>query len=171
MATANRNLSDYNKDFVPNGADFRIGIVVSEWNDSITLNLLKGAKEALIDNGVKEENILVRFVPGAFELPLGCQRIARSRKVDAIVALGVVIRGGTPHFEFVCQAATEGLLREGLDESIPIGFGLLTVDTEQQALDRAGLPDSSEDKGAEAAEAAISMALAHQVPESPVGFR
>ena len=145
-----------------------IAIVASQWHEIVMEALIVGAVAACNKAGATHE--VVR-VPGAFELPLGCQRIARSRKVDAIVALGVVIRGGTPHFEFVCQAATEGLLRVGLDESIPIGFGLLTVDTEQQALDRAGLPDSSEDKGAEAAEAAISMALAHQVPGSPVGFR
>lgn len=145
-----------------------ISIVASQWHESVMDALIAGAVAACNKTGATHE--VVR-VPGAFELPLGCQRIARSRKVDAIVALGVVIRGGTPHFEFVCQAATEGLLRVGLDESVPIGFGLLTVDTEQQALDRAGLSDSREDKGAEAAEAAISMALAQQVPESPVGFR
>lgn len=149
-------------------AGMHISIVASQWHEIVMDALIAGAVAACVKAGAIYE--VVR-VPGAFELPLGCQRIARSRNVDAIVALGVVIRGGTPHFEFVCQAATEGLLRVGLDESIPIGFGLLTVDTEKQALDRAGLPDSNEDKGAEAAGAAISMALAQQVPESPVGFR
>ena len=98
-------------------------------------------------------------VPGAFELPLGAQLAARSGRFDALIALGVVIRGGTPHFEYVCSAATQGLLRVGLDSQIPIGFGLLTVDSEQEALDRAGLADSPQDKGSEAVGAALSMAL------------
>src|SRR5574343_1778575 len=109
MATALRNLSEYDKDFVPNGADFKVGIVVSEWNDSITLNLLKGAKEAFLDNGVKEENILVRFVPGAFELPLGAQYMCEFTDVDGVVAIGVVIQGETKHFDFVCDGATQGI--------------------------------------------------------------
>ena len=87
MATENRNLSEYNKDFIPNGADFKIGIVVSEWNENITLNLLAGAMQALLDNGVKEENIHVKFVPGAFELPLGCQYFCEKGLVDGVVAI------------------------------------------------------------------------------------
>ncbi len=149
-------------------AGVKVAIVASQWHQTIMDALIAGAVTACNKAGATHE--VVR-VPGAFELPLGCQRIARLRKVDAIVALGVVIRGGTPHFEYVCQAATEGLLRVGLDESIPIGFGVLTVETEKQALDRAGLADSAEDKGAEATEAALSMALAPQASESTVGFR
>jgi 6,7-dimethyl-8-ribityllumazine synthase len=149
-------------------AGMKVAIIASLWHDTVMEALVAGAVAACDRAGATHEVIRV---PGAFELPLGCQRVARLRKVDALVALGVVIRGGTPHFEYVCQAATAGLLRVGLDESIPIGFGLLTVETEQQALDRAGLAGSSEDKGAEAAQAAISMALAQRVSESPVGFR
>ena len=96
-------------------------------------------------------------VPGAFELPLGAAHLLAF--CDCVVALGVVIRGGTPHFEYVCRAATDGLLRVSLDAKRPVGFGVLTCDDEQQALDRAGLADSREDKGAEAAEAAMSMAV------------
>jgi 6,7-dimethyl-8-ribityllumazine synthase len=98
-------------------------------------------------------------VPGAFELPLAAQFAARSGRFDALIALGVVIRGGTPHFEYVCSVATQGLLRVGLDTQMPIGFGLLTVDSEQEALDRAGLANSPQDKGSEAVEAALAMAL------------
>lgn len=145
-----------------------VAIVASQWHENVMDALIAGAVAACED--MRAGHHLIR-VPGAFELPLGCQRVARLRNADAIVALGVVIRGDTPHFEYVCQAATQGLLRVGLDENIPIGFGLLTVDTEQQALDRAGLANSQEDKGAGAVEAAISMALAQQVDVSPVGFR
>jgi 6,7-dimethyl-8-ribityllumazine synthase len=118
--------------------------------------LIGGATRACEQAGSTHE--LVR-VPGVFELPLAAQLAARSGKFDALIALGVVIRGGTPHFEYVCSAATQGLLRVGLDSQMPIGFGLLTVDSEQQALDRAGLADSPQDKGSEAVEAALSMAL------------
>jgi|TARA_B110000285_G_C14868507_1_gene488036 6,7-dimethyl-8-ribityllumazine synthase len=118
--------------------------------------LIGGATRACDQAGSTHE--LVR-VSGAFELPLAAQLAARSGKFDALIALGVVIRGGTPHFEYVCSAATQGLLRVGLDSQMPIGFGLLTVDSEQQALDRAGLADSPQDKGSEAVEAALSMAL------------
>lgn len=146
----------------------RVAIVASQWHEQVMAGLIEGAIAACEKAGASYE--LIR-VPGAFELPLGCQAIARPRKADAIVALGVVIRGGTPHFEYVCQAATQGLVRVGLDEGIPIGFGLLTVDNEQQALDRSGLEGSREDKGAEAVEAALFMAIAHRAPESNVGFR
>jgi 6,7-dimethyl-8-ribityllumazine synthase len=118
--------------------------------------LIGGATRACDQAGSTHE--LVR-VSGAFELPLAAQLAARSGKFDALIALGVVIRGGTPHFEYVCSAATQGLLRVGLDSQMPIGFGLLTVDSEQQALDRAGLAYSPQDKGSEAVEAALSMAL------------
>jgi 6,7-dimethyl-8-ribityllumazine synthase len=138
MATANRNLSEYNKDFVPNGADFKVGIVVSEWNEKITLNLLKGAKEALIENGVKPENILVRFVPGAFELPLGCQFVLENTFVDGVIAIGCVIQGETKHFDFVCDGATQGIKDLNLKYNKPVSFCLLTDNTEQQSIDRSG---------------------------------
>ncbi len=91
MATANRNLSEYNKEEIPNGADFKVGIVVSEWNDQITFNLLKGAKEALLENGVLEQNILIQYVPGAFELALGSQYFLENGEVDGVITIGVVI--------------------------------------------------------------------------------
>ena len=121
--------------------------------------LIAGAERTLDAAGASHE--LLR-VPGSFELPLGAQRAAAT--ADAVVALGTVIRGGTPHFEYVCQAATQGLMDVSLRSDVPVGFGLLTCDDEQQALDRAGLPDSSEDKGAEAAEAVLALLAALPTP-------
>ena len=155
MATANRNLSEYNKEFIPNGADFKIGIVVSEWNESITLNLLKGAKEALTDNGVKEENIVVRFVPGAFELPLGCQYFCEYGDVDGVIAIGTVIQGETRHFDFVCEGATQGIKDVNLKYNTPVSFCLLTDNTLQQSIDRSGGKHGN--KGIECAIACMKM--------------
>lgn len=155
MATALRNLSEYDKDFVPNGADFKVGIVVSEWNDSITLNLLKGAKEALLDNGVKEDNILVRFVPGAFELPLGAQYMCEFTDVDGVVAIGVVIQGETKHFDFVCDGATQGIKDINLKYNTPVAFCLLTDNNIQQSIDRSGGKHGN--KGIECAIACMKM--------------
>jgi 6,7-dimethyl-8-ribityllumazine synthase len=155
MASADRNLSDYNKEYVPNGADFRIGIVVSEWNDSITLNLLKGAKEALLDNGVPEENILVRFVPGAFELPVGAQYMCEYTEVEGIIAIGVVIQGETKHFDFVCDGATQGIKDVSLQYNTHISFCLLTDNTIQQSIDRSG--GKLGNKGIECAIACMKM--------------
>ncbi len=132
-----------------------VTIVVTSWHPEITDGLLAGAERALKAAG-NDVYTVVR-VPGAFELPLAAQWAAEDG-AEAIIALGVVIRGETPHFDYVCQAATEGLNRIQLDSGVPVGFGLLTVDTEQQALDRAGLANSKEDKGAEAVEAAVQMA-------------
>ena len=155
MATEGRNLSEYAKENIPNGADFKIGIVVSEWNDAITLNLLKGAKEALLENGVTEENILVRFVPGAFELPLGAQFMCEYTDVDGIVAIGVVIQGETKHFDFVCDGATQGIKDVNLKYSTPVAFCLLTDNTLQQSIDRSGGKHGN--KGIECAIACMKM--------------
>ncbi len=155
MATANRNLSEYNKEFIPNGADFKIGIVVSEWNENITLNLLKGAKHALIDNGVREENIFVRFVPGAFELPLGCQYLCEYTEVDGVIAIGTVIQGETKHFDFVCDGATQGIKDVNLKYNTPVAFCLLTDNTLQQSIDRSGGKHGN--KGIECAIACMKM--------------
>ncbi len=133
----------------------RVDVVASSWHDRVMSGLIAGAETVLRGAGCE---IRLHRVPGAFELPIGAQACARG-DAEAVVALGVVIRGGTPHFDYVCQAATTGLTRVTLDSGIPIGFGLLTCDDEQQALDRAGLEGSHEDKGAEAAEAAIATAL------------
>jgi 6,7-dimethyl-8-ribityllumazine synthase len=133
----------------------QVAIVVTSWHTQITDGLLAGAERALKAAGNTEYEIW--RVPGAFELPLGAQ-YAIDAGADAVIALGVVIQGDTPHFDYVCSAATDGLNRVQLDSGIPVGFGLLTVNNEQQALDRAGLPGSKEDKGAEAVEAAVLMA-------------
>jgi 6,7-dimethyl-8-ribityllumazine synthase len=138
------------------GHGLRVAILVARWHAEITDALLAGAERALSEARV--EDVAVIHVPGAFELPVAAKALAQQR-YDAVVALGVVIRGGTPHFEYVCAAATEGLTRVAVDTCVPVGFGLLTCDTTEQALDRAGLPDSSEDKGREAAMAAVETAL------------
>lgn len=140
------------------GADqLRVGVVAARWHEDVMAGLVDGALRALAQAGVDDP--LVLRVPGSFELPVACARLARAR-YDALVALGVVIRGDTPHFEYVCRAATEGLVRVSADTGVPIGFGVLTCDDEAQALDRAGLPDSAEDKGFEAAQAALATVLA-----------
>ena len=133
----------------------QVAIVVTSWHTQITDGLLAGAERALQAAGNSEYEIW--RVPGAFELPLGAQ-YAIDAGADVVIALGIVIQGDTPHFDYVCSAATDGLNRVQLDSGIPVGFGLLTVNTEQQALDRAGLEGSKEDKGAEAVEAAVLMA-------------
>ena len=155
MATANRNLSEYNKEFIPNGADFKIGIVVSEWNEKITLSLLEGAKKALVDNGVLESNIIVRFVPGTFELPLGCQFMCEKTDVDGVIAIGVVIQGETKHFDFVCEGATLGIKDVNLKYNTPVSFCVLTDNNEQQSIDRSGGKHGN--KGIECAIACMKM--------------
>jgi 6,7-dimethyl-8-ribityllumazine synthase len=139
----------------PEAADLRVAVVAASWHDRVMGGLLDGALAALRTAGVHDPTVL--RVPGSFELPIVAQAAAAHH--DAVIALGVVIRGGTPHFDYVCAAATDGLNRVALDTGVPIGFGLLTCDTEAQALDRAGLPGSAEDKGAEAVHAALTTAL------------
>jgi len=140
------------------GADqLRVAVVAARWHEDVATGLLDGALRALTEAGVDDP--LVLRVPGSFELPVACARLARAG-YDAVVALGVVIRGGTPHFEYVCHAATDGLVRVSVETGIPVGFGLLTCDDEEQARDRAGLPGSSEDKGFDAAQAALATVLA-----------
>ena len=135
------------------GSGARVAVVASSWHQPVMDGLLAGAQRALDDAGVTDVTVI--RAPGSFELPLFVQACA-GEGFDAVVALGVIIRGGTPHFEYVSAAATDGLARVALDTGVPVGFGLLTCDDEQQALDRAGLADSREDKGREAAEAALS---------------
>jgi 6,7-dimethyl-8-ribityllumazine synthase len=139
------------------GSGLRIVVVAAQWHTQIMDGLLGGARRALAE--AKVVHVTEIRVPGSFELPVVAARAAESG-IDAIVALGVVIRGGTPHFDYVCQAATMGLTDVAARTGVPVGFGLLTVDDEQQALDRAGLPGSAEDKGAEAVEAAIATVVA-----------
>ncbi len=135
--------------------DLRVAIVAASWHQQVMDGLVDGAQRACRDYRV-EAPVLVR-VPGTFELPVVAAALA-AQGYDAVVALGVVIRGGTPHFEYVCRAATDGLTRVALDHQAAVGFGVLTCDTEQQALDRAGLAGSHEDKGYEAASAALVTA-------------
>ncbi len=136
--------------------DLRVAVVAARWHEQVMDGLLAGARRAL-DAYQVEEPAVVR-VPGSFELPVVAKALA-DRGYEAVVALGVVIRGGTPHFEYVCSAATDGLSRIAVDTGAAVGFGLLTCDTEEQALDRAGLEGSGEDKGYEATSAALVTAL------------
>jgi len=138
------------------GTGLRVPIVAGRWHAAIADGLIAGARRVLEAAGADTEVI---EVPGAFELPLVAKTVLEAG-ADAVVALGVIVRGGTPHFEFVSDAATSGLTRVALDTGKPVGFGLLTLDDEQQGLDRAGLPGSKEDKGAEAASAALETAIA-----------
>jgi 6,7-dimethyl-8-ribityllumazine synthase len=137
------------------GSGLSVAIVAASWHAAVMDGLIDGARRGLVDAGVLSVE-LVR-VPGAFELPVACSRLAGS--YDAVVALGVVIRGGTPHFDYICQAATMGLTDVSIRSGVPVGFGVLTCDNDSQALDRAGLESSSEDKGHEAATAAVSTAV------------
>ncbi len=140
---------------IPDGSGLRLGVVVTGWHADIVDALLERALAAAGKAGVDRPTVI--RVPGTVELPVVCQELARNH--DAVVALGVVIRGGTPHFEYVCDAVTAGLTRVSLDERTPIGNGVLTCDTRQQAVDRAGGPGAGEDKGAEACLAAIETAV------------
>lgn len=140
---------------VPDASGLRVAIVAAQWHEEVMAGLLDGARRAAHASGADVTEVRV---PGSFELPVAAARLA-SAGFDAIVALGVVIRGGTPHFDYVCSAATDGLTSVSVNTGVPVGFGLLTCDDEAQALDRAGLPGSAEDKGFESAAAAISTAV------------
>lgn len=136
-------------------SDLTVAVVAASWHTTIMDGLLDGALRALTEANT---GTVVRVrVAGSFELPVAARRLAET--ADAVVALGVVIRGGTPHFDYVCQAATVGLTEVSVRTGVPVGFGVLTCDTDEQALDRAGLPGSSEDKGFEAATAALTTAV------------
>ncbi len=136
------------------GAGLRVAVVAASWHEQVMGGLLEGAVRGLADAGVTDVEVV--RVPGTFELPVACAALAE--RFDALVALGVVIRGGTPHFDYVCQAATVGITDVAVRTRVPIGFGVLTCDDEAQALDRAGLPGSAEDKGREAVIAALDTA-------------
>nr|WP_299341619.1 6,7-dimethyl-8-ribityllumazine synthase [Allomuricauda sp.] len=157
MATENKNLSVYNKDEIPNANDLRFGIVVSEWNEKITEALYQGAHAALLDCGASKQNIIRWNVPGSFELTYGAKKMILSQKVDAVIAIGSVIRGETSHFDFVCSAAAQGIKDLNVNYDVPVIFCVLTDDTLQQALDRSGGKHGN--KGTEAAIAAIKMAV------------
>lgn len=137
------------------GSGLRVAVVAASWHDTVMGGLRDGAQRALRDAGVAD--VVEVDVPGTFELSVAASRLAPL--VDAVVALGVVVRGGTPHFDYVCSSATQGLTEVSVRTGVPVGFGVLTCDTVEQALDRAGLPGSHEDKGYEAAWAAVSTAV------------
>jgi 6,7-dimethyl-8-ribityllumazine synthase len=155
MATANKNLSDYNKSTIPNAKDFRFGIVVSEWNPNITEGLYQGAHEALIDCGALPKNIIRWNVPGSFELVYGCKKM-QDQNVDVIIAIGSVIQGETKHFDFVCDGVTQGVKDLNILYDTPVIFCVLTDNNMQQSLDRCGGKHGN--KGTEAAIVAIKMA-------------
>ena len=155
MATQNNNLSDYNKDSLPDVSNLRFGIVVSQWNDDITDGLYKGANETLLDCGVSSDNILKLEVPGSFELIYG-SKILYKKNCDAIICLGSVIQGETKHFDYVCQGVTNGIKDLNIALDIPVIFGVLTDNTKEQAINRSGGKHGN--KGVEAAITAIKMA-------------
>ncbi len=157
MATAYHNLSEYNpNDLTLEGIENkRFGIVVAEWNDHITFKLLEGAVETLLEQGARKEHILVKYVPGSFELIYGSRRMSRNHQCDAVIALGCVVRGDTPHFDYVCQGATQGIATLNAEGTVPVIYGLITTNTMEQAEDRAG--GKLGNKGVEAAVTAIKM--------------
>jgi len=160
MATVNKNLSQYDKNSVPNAKDFRFGIVVSEWNETITAGLYKGAVEALLENGALQENIVSWDVPGSFELIYGSKRMLETQNVDAVIAIGSVIQGETKHFDFVCEAVSQGIKDLNVQTDVPVVFCVLTDNNMQQAIDRSGGIHGN--KGTEAGIVAIKMAFLRQ---------
>ena len=155
MATVNKNLSDYDKTIIPNANKFRFGIVVSEWNDTITEGLYQGAYDTLIENGVLPNNIIRWNVPGSYELIYGSKKM-QEQMVNAVIAIGSVIQGETKHFDFVCDAVSQGIKDLNIQRETPVIFCVLTDNNLQQAIDRSG--GKYGNKGTEAAVAAIKMA-------------
>lgn len=156
MSSRLKNLSDHDPGSIPDGADMKIGIVVSEWNEDITSALLEGALKRLKQQGVREENIFIKSVPGSFELPYGCKVVAKQFSPHAVISLGCVIRGETSHFDYICQGVTQGIAMLNLNFDIPFIFGVLTTENLQQAMERAGGKHGN--KGDEAAVTALKMA-------------
>jgi len=155
MASSLKNLSDYNSNNLIDVSTKRFAVVVSEWNEEVTESLYSGAYQTLIQHGVKPENILRKQVPGSFELSLGAQWCAQQDQIDAVICLGCVIQGETRHFDFICDAVAHGITQVSLKYNKPVIFGVLTPNTQQQALDRAGGKHGN--KGDEAAITAIKM--------------
>jgi 6,7-dimethyl-8-ribityllumazine synthase len=153
---ATRNLSSYDPKSVPDASGRRFGIVVSDWNSEVTESLLDGAVRTLGRHGVTEEDIVVKHVPGTFELTLGAQWLSEYDDLDGVICLGCVIQGETPHFTYICQGVTQGIMQLNLDYNIPFVFGVLTTLNLQQAQERAGGKHGN--KGEEAAVTAIRMA-------------
>lgn len=156
MASSLKNLSDHDPAIIPDGSSLKFGIVVSEWNEAVTSALLEGAMSTLQKHGVKKENIFIRTVPGSFELPFGARIVAEQNNPNAVICLGCVIQGETPHFDFICQGVSFGITELNLDYDIPFIFGVLTTLNLQQAEDRCGGKHGN--KGDEAAVTALKMA-------------
>jgi 6,7-dimethyl-8-ribityllumazine synthase len=156
MASSLKNLSDYDPAEIPDGSSMKFGIVVSEWNEPITSALLEGTVSTLQKHGVKQENIFIRTVPGTFELSFGARIVAEQSMADAVICLGCVIQGETPHFDYICQGVSHGITELNLDYDIPFIFGVLTTLNLQQAEDRCGGKHGN--KGDEAAITALKMA-------------
>ena len=158
MATENKNLSQYDKNIIPNAESLRFGIITSQWNEQITYGMRNGAIETLKDCGAIDDNILLWEVPGSFELVHAARRMLDTNEVDAIIVIGCVIQGETRHFDFVCQGVTQGIAQLNAEQSkVPIIFCVLTDNTFQQSLDRSG--GKLGNKGVEAAITAIKMAV------------
>ena len=155
MTEKKKNLSEFTPFEFSSANKTRIGIVVSEWNDRITDSLFKGAEESLLEHGILKENILVKHVPGSFELPLGAQWMLDKTSVDAVICIGCVIQGETRHFDFISQAVADGIMNVGLKFSKPVIFSVLTCNTIEQAEDRAGGKHGN--KGVEGAVSALKM--------------
>ena len=155
MATAYHNLSDYDFNSVPDAKEMKFGIVVSEWNFNITGKLLEGAMNTLKKHGARDENILVKTVPGSFELIFGANQFIEYSNVDAVIAIGCVVRGDTPHFDYVCMGSTNGIAQLNATGNVPVIYGLITTNTMEQAEDRAG--GKLGNKGDECAITAIQM--------------
>ena len=155
MATAGNNLSSFKSEDLPNGAHFKVGIVVSEWNSTYTGGMLRGAQEVLTQAGVPEHAVRVHWVPGSYELPLGAQWLAERDDIDGVICIGSVIRGETAHFDYVCSAAAQGILRVNQDTGKPVMFCVLTDDTAEQAEARSGGVHGN--KGIEAAVGLLKM--------------
>ena len=155
MASTIKNLSDHSNKNLLNIAHKKFAVVVSEWNEQVTESLYNGVVETLKEHGAREENIVSETVPGSYELSLGAQWMAQQPEIDAVICLGCVIQGETKHFDFICDAVAQGLTRVSLDFNKPVIFGVLTPNTLQQALDRAGGKHGN--KGDEAAITAIKM--------------
>ncbi len=155
MSSSLKNLSDFKHTTIPNGAGMRIGIVTAEWNIEITGALLNGAIKTLSENGVTENDIIVKYVPGSFELTFGAQLLCEDKSIDSVIVLGCVIQGETRHFDFICDAVSQGVTNVSLKYNKPVIFGLLTTNTLQQAQDRSGGKHGN--KGDEAAITAVKM--------------
>ncbi len=155
MASEQKNLSVFEGTEIPNASDMKFGIVWAEWNHGITHALMQGAFDTLVKHGAKENNIITKTVPGAFELTLGAQYLAEFSNVDAIICIGCVIQGDTKHFDFICDAVAKGITDLNIKFNLPVIFGVLTPNTQQQAEDRAGGKHGN--KGDEAAVTAIKM--------------